>query len=136
VEYFAAFYASSNDQHLIKEKEFKMEYADIIKECKTNEKAVNKQTQVKTEQLAFDTYYFKPSQVLEYHKHPNGDQIFVVLQGEGEFYLDDGEEEIKKIAKGSVFLAPKDVWHKIVNTGNEILIASQSTNQPAGMVVR
>jgi len=45
-------------------------------------------------------------------------------------------EEVIKVSKGSVFLAPKDVWHKIVNTGNEVLAASQTTKQPAGMVVR
>ncbi len=113
-----------------------MENAKILQDCKTNEKAVNKVTQIKTDQLTFDTYYFNPLQVLAYHKHPTGDQVFVVLQGEGDFYLDDGKEEVIKVSKGSVFLAPKDVWHKIVNTGNEILIASQTTKQPAGMVVR
>lgn len=113
-----------------------MEHTDVVAQCETKEESVSKINQVKTEQLSFDTYYFKPKQVLEYHKHPTGDQIFVVLQGEGEFYLDNGTEEVQKVSAGSVFLAPKDVWHKIVNTGNEVLIASQTTSQPAGMVAR
>ena len=113
-----------------------MEHVDVVKACETKEDVVNKVTQIKTDQLTFDTYYFKPGQVLEYHKHPDGDQIFVVLQGEGKFYLDAGTEEVQEISEGSVFLAPRDVWHKIVNTGSGTLIASQVTRQPAGMVVR
>ena len=117
-------------------KEKKMNHVNVVKGCATKEETVNKVTQVKTEQLSFDTYYFKPGQVLDYHKHPEGDQVFVVSQGEGQFYLDAGTEEVQNISTGSVFLAPKDTWHKIVNTGSEILIASQTTRQPAGMVAR
>lgn len=113
-----------------------MEHVDVVKGCETKEEAVNKVTQVKTEQLSFDTYYFTPGQVLDYHKHPEGDQIFVVLQGQGQFYLDAGTEEVQDVSTGSVFLAPKDTWHKIVNTGSDVLIASQTTRQPAGMVAR
>jgi mannose-6-phosphate isomerase-like protein (cupin superfamily) len=52
------------------------------------------------------------------------------------FYLDDGVEKTIDLAPGVVVLAPKDIWHKVVNTQNKPLIASQATKQPAGLIWR
>ncbi len=113
-----------------------MEHADAIAGCEFTDEDVNKVNYVKTEQLGTDTYYFKPGQILAYHRHPEGDQVFFVQEGEGEFYLDAGTEEKVDIKVGSIVLAPKNVWHKVVNTGSSRLIVSQATRQPAGMEKR
>jgi len=113
-----------------------MEHSNILEKQEYNEGEVNKVGYIKTEQLGADTYYFRPGQVLAYHRHPEGDQIFFVHDGEGEFYLDDGSEEKAAIKAGSMVLAPKNVWHKIVNTGGTSLVVSQATRQPAGMEKR
>lgn len=111
-----------------------MQQANVSAKKEFKDDAVNKVTYIKTEQLAQDTYYFKPGQVLDYHRHPAGDQIFFVHEGEGTYFTDDGKEEKTELKPGVVVLAPKGVWHKI--TANGSLVVSQATTQPAGMEKR
>jgi len=111
-----------------------MECADVCASKDFKDESVAKVTYIKTDSLAQDTYYFKAGQVLDYHRHPQGDQIFFVHEGEGTFYLDSGSEESVAIKPGVVVLAPKNVWHKIVASTD--LVVSQATHQPAGMEVR
>lgn len=111
-----------------------MQQADISVKKEFKEDAVNKVTFIKTEQLVQDTYYFKPGQVLDYHRHPGGDQIFFVHEGEGTYYSDNGKEETTALKPGVVVLAEKGVWHKIVAKGS--LVVSQATSQPAGFEKR
>ncbi len=111
-----------------------MEQANVTAKREFKEGEVNKVTYIKTDQIAQDTYYFKPGQVLDWHRHPQGDQIFFVHEGEGTYYLDDGTESSTSLSPGVVVLAPKGVWHKIV--AKTELIVSQATSQPAGMEKR
>lgn len=111
-----------------------MNNANVIQKKEFKEEGVNKVTYIKTEQIVTDTYYFKPNQILAYHRHPDGDQIFFVHEGEGTFCLDDGKEECIELKPGVTVLAPKGVWHKI--TARTELVVSQATRQPAGMEVR
>lgn len=111
-----------------------MNSANVIQKKEFKEEGVNKATYIKTEQIIADTYYFKPNQVLAYHRHPDGDQIFFVHEGEGTFCLDDGKEECLELWPGVTVLAPKGVWHKII--ARTELVVSQATRQPAGMEVR
>jgi len=106
---------------------------DIFASAEWKDDSVPKVTLCKTEQIALDTYYMKPGQRLGYHRHPQGDQIFTVLEGEGTFYLDEGQEEKITVKPGSIFLAPANAWHDLENTGSGNLIAQQVTKQPAGM---
>ncbi len=111
-----------------------MDSSNVIQKKEFKEDGVNKITYIKTEQIVADTYYFKPGQVLAYHRHPEGDQIFFVHEGEGVFCIDDGNEQCLELKAGTTVLAPKGVWHKI--TARTELIVSQATRQPAGMEVR
>lgn len=99
--------------------------------------APSKVTQLKTNDLTADTYYFKGGQVLDWHRHPTGDQIFFIQSGVGTFYLQkEGEaEQSFKVGPENTVLAEKNVWHKLVADGGE-LVASQVTRQPAGMETR
>lgn len=111
-----------------------MQQVDVAAKKEFKADGVNKVTHVKTEQVAQDTYYFKPGQVLDYHRHPGGDQIFFVHEGEGTYFLEDGKEETLALNPGVVVLAPKNVWHKIV--AKTELVVSQATVQPAGFEKR
>jgi quercetin dioxygenase-like cupin family protein len=111
-----------------------MEEVNVVASKSFDDGQPKKVNYIKTDQLGQDTYYFKAGQVLEYHRHPEGDQIFFVQEGEGTYYLDGGTEETTTLKPGCVVLAPKNVWHKIVATTE--LIVSQATRQPAGMEVR
>jgi quercetin dioxygenase-like cupin family protein len=111
-----------------------MQQATVTEGKEFTDDAVKKVTYIKTDKLTEDTYYFKAGQVLAYHKHPTGDQIFFVQEGEGTYYIDDNAEETTELRPGVVVLAPKDVWHKIV--AKTEMVVSQATVQPAGMIVR
>lgn len=111
-----------------------MEHANVCETKVFKDNPVNKVTYLKTESLTQDTYYFNAGQVLEYHRHPNGDQIFFVHEGEGTFYLDGGSEESIDLKAGVTVLAPKGVWHKVVASTE--LVISQATVQPAGLEQR
>jgi quercetin dioxygenase-like cupin family protein len=111
-----------------------MQQANVSMTKEFKDDAVNKVTYIKTDQIAQDTYYFKAGQVLAYHRHPGGDQIFFVHEGEGTYYLDDGEEETTTLKPGVSVLAPKGTWHKIVASTD--LVVSQATSQPAGLEQR
>lgn len=101
---------------------------NVLDEAAYRDNAVNKVTNLKTEQIGVDTYYFRPGQVLDYHKHPGSDQVFFIIAGEGTFYLDDGVETQIEVRPGSIVLAPADVLHKLVNTGEGNLVATQATH--------
>ncbi|OEH85934.1 hypothetical protein BHU72_03960 [Desulfuribacillus stibiiarsenatis] len=107
---------------------------DYFKEAEFLEEALNKVTHIKTEELGSDVYYFKSGQVLDFHRHKS-DQIFFVLKGEGTFYLEDqdGNTEQYDVRPGFSMLAPKTVWHKLVNTGSDELIAVQVTYLPTDL---
>ncbi|VAX19031.1 hypothetical protein MNBD_NITROSPINAE03-916 [hydrothermal vent metagenome] len=109
---------------------------DINASKQLKDDAVAKVTIIKTDALTMDVYYFKAGQQLGYHRHPTGDQIFTVIEGEGTFYLDDSGEETLQVKPGSTFLAPANVWHDLKDGGNGSLVAQQVTQQPSGMEKR
>ncbi|HWJ04088.1 MAG TPA: cupin domain-containing protein [Verrucomicrobiae bacterium] len=92
---------------------------------------VNKVNNFTGEDLTTDTYYFQPGQVLEYHRHPQGDQVFFILKGAGKFYLDNGSESVLDVQDGSIIYVPKGIWHKL--DASTELIACQTTRAGAGM---
>ncbi len=110
--------------------------ASISESAVYSDDAVSKVTLQKTDTLTLDVYYFNAGQRLGYHRHPTGDQIFTVIEGEGTFYLDDSGEETIAVSAGSTFLAPANTWHDLHNTGSGKLVAQQVTKQPAGMEKR
>lgn len=93
---------------------------------------VNKVNNFTGEDLTADTYYFKSGQVLAYHRHPGGDQVFYILKGQGNFYLDNGSEEVIPVKEGSIIYVPKGVWHKLEPLNGD-MIACQTTRSGAGM---
>lgn len=109
---------------------------DINASKQLQDDAVAKVNIIKTDALTMDVYYFKADQQLGYHRHPTGDQIFTVLEGEGTFYLDGGSEETLEVKVGSTFLAPANVWHDLKDGGKGALVAQQVTQQPSGMEKR
>lgn len=111
-----------------------MQHTNVLEKKEFNDTAVNKVTFVKGEQIIQDTYYFKAGQVLDWHRHPDGDQVFFVHEGTGHYYTDDGKIEEAVITPGAVVLAAKGVWHKIA--AKTALVVSQATKVPAGMEKR
>lgn len=53
------------------------------------------------------------------HLHRNADEFFVVLEGAGRIYTDDGTEPA---GKGDVIWTPRGRWHGFDNTGDEDVV--------------
>lgn len=53
------------------------------------------------------------------HRHHHADEFFVVLQGSGMIYTDDGREPA---GTGEVVYTPRGHWHGFDNTGGEDVV--------------
>ena len=79
--------------------------------------------------ITSEVYYFKPGQVLKMHRHPNGEQIFVFLKGEGVMELEDKKHDVG--AGDEVFVKTGE-WHGITNGMAGEMVAVQITKVNAG----
>lgn len=59
----------------------------------------------------------EPGQEVFLHTHPTADDIWIVLEGEGIYFMGDGKEAA--IGKGMAVLAAADQVHGMRNTGAE-----------------
>lgn len=53
------------------------------------------------------------------HLHTNADEFFVVLEGSGQIYTDDG---VAPSTRGDVIWTPRGKWHGFDNTGDEDVV--------------
>jgi mannose-6-phosphate isomerase-like protein (cupin superfamily) len=75
--------------------------------------------------LTTNTYYFKPGQSIDYRTAQGGDQVYVVLIGNGQFCLNNGSEEMIDVAPGSVVYVPIGVQYKVVNNGGAEMVCTE-----------
>lgn len=80
------------------------------------------------EDIISEVYYFKPGQVLKAHRHPNGEQVFFFLKGNGKMSV---EEETFDVNEGSTIFVKAGKWHEITNGSSE-MVAVQVTKVGAG----
>jgi quercetin dioxygenase-like cupin family protein len=59
----------------------------------------------------------EPGEAPPLHKHPDTEQVFYMLQGEGELRVGDGGADCHRVKPGDVVRIPPDIWHRIVNDG-------------------
>ena len=79
--------------------------------------------------LTSEVYYFKPNQVLKTHRHPNGEQIFVFLEGSGKMKVGENEYDV---SPGSEIFVATGEWHEVVNGPSDEMVAVQITKANAG----
>jgi len=74
-----------------------------------------------------------PGEVLPAHYHPETDDIWIILEGKGDYYL--GQGETFPIEAGMVIPAEKMDIHGAKNTGEELLVfAAVSAPMPVEMI--
>jgi quercetin dioxygenase-like cupin family protein len=65
-------------------------------------------------------WYLQPGQEIPAHIHPNGQDTWTILSGQGEYYLDQAGTT-KPIFAGDVVVAHIGCVHGVFNDGNEPL---------------
>lgn len=109
--------------------------ANVLSDRSFTAENVAKVLNVKGEQLSAETYYFRPNQVLGWHKHPESEQVFFIIEGSGTFFLERPDDtERHAVDRGSIIIVPANAWHSMQNTGNCDLIACQATHLPVTTV--
>ncbi len=96
-----------------------MQIASLEKMKAFSSEKMKKNNLFNTDQLLSDLYCFEPGQFQKAHAHAGEDKIYLVLEGEGVFQVDDEEETI---AKGSAVIAPAGSVHGVKNLSSEALV--------------
>ena len=82
-------------------------------------KGILRKGPINPEKLNINSYFMLPRQLLRLHKHPGSDEVFFVVEGEGQFTVGNNKTMVKA---GSVVYGPADVPHGIVNSGKENMV--------------
>lgn len=78
-------------------------------------------------------WYVPPGEEVPPHYHPETDDVWVILQGKGEYYLGEGKTEI--IEPGMIIPAGKGQIHGAKAIGDEPLVfAAVSAPMPVEMI--
>jgi quercetin dioxygenase-like cupin family protein len=58
----------------------------------------------------------------EWERHPNGDEIVMVVEGEAKVFLvHDGEETQQLLRQGQLIVIPENTWHRLESEKVKIL---------------
>jgi quercetin dioxygenase-like cupin family protein len=74
-----------------------------------------------SEDAVIVAWYIKPGQQIPAHVHPNGQDTWTILNGKGEYYLDEMGTK-NSIVAGDVVVARAGNVHGVFNNGCEPLI--------------
>ena len=66
-------------------------------------------------------WYIKPGQKIPPHIHPNGQDTWTILAGQGEYYVDEAGST-EPIVAGDVVVAPIGAVHGVLNNSDRPLI--------------
>ncbi|MFA5535860.1 MAG: cupin domain-containing protein [Bacillota bacterium] len=78
-------------------------------------------------------WYVPPGKEVPAHYHPETDDTWIVLEGEGEYYLGNGETH--PLYPGLVAVAPKEAIHGAMTTGDKPLVfVAISAPMPVTMI--
>ncbi|HTZ11298.1 MAG TPA: cupin domain-containing protein [Candidatus Margulisiibacteriota bacterium] len=87
-----------------------------------------KKVPLATDKIVFNTFYFKPRQILPFHKHPMTDELFYIVEGVGEFTVGN---ERTIVGPASAVYGPANVFHGLVNSGDkEMVVISVQAPKP------
>jgi quercetin dioxygenase-like cupin family protein len=73
-----------------------------------------------SEQAVIVLWHLLPGQRIASHVHPQGQDSWTILRGQGEYVL--GAGEVTKIRVGDVAIAPVGAMHGVLNCGEEPLV--------------
>ena len=74
-----------------------------------------------TKYLTFAVGCFAPGEGLDVHLHPESEEVYYVVKGEGTVYLGEDLKPVRVEPDTALYIPPKTV-HGVKNTGKETLI--------------
>jgi mannose-6-phosphate isomerase-like protein (cupin superfamily) len=75
--------------------------------------------------------YLAPGGVIEPHHHKN-EEVYVILEGQGNWFVDDTKKKLMPAEPGMFFHLPPDAWHGLENTGKTVMKILLATAPPNG----
>lgn len=72
-----------------------------------------------TERFFCDVYCFEPGQAQSGHRHAGSDKVYYVLEGSGDFRVDDAA---RRLSAGAAVFCPAGAEHAVANPGPERLV--------------
>ncbi len=69
-----------------------------------------------SEQATVIAWHIEPGQQIAAHLHPNGQDTWTILQGQGQYYLDD-QGSLETITTGDIVVAYSGQVHGVLNDG-------------------
>jgi mannose-6-phosphate isomerase-like protein (cupin superfamily) len=86
--------------------------------------------QLGSENVAITWVEGEPGSEQPVHKHPNSEQVYVVVRGRGVMRVGNEEREVEA---GTMVLVPPRTGHAIRNAGEEPLVFVSATSPPFEM---
>ncbi|MFA6072636.1 MAG: cupin domain-containing protein [Candidatus Woesearchaeota archaeon] len=77
---------------------------------------LSKEDPVSTQLHAMTKGFLEPGNIFDWHNHEKIDEFFLIIEGEGKVYFEDGTEINYK--KDDLIYVPAEEKHKIENTGS------------------
>jgi len=96
-----------------------MDIKNITEARRWSEEKMQKVGLYATAGMFCDVYCFEPGQFQKLHNHENADKVYVVLEGEGRFVVED-EEQVLTANETLGVAAP--LRHGVFNDSNERLV--------------
>ena len=78
-----------------------------------------KKVPLDTDKIVFNTFFFKPRQILSFHKHPATDELFYIVEGVGQFTVGN---ESAIVGPTSTVYGPANVFHGLVNSADKDMV--------------
>jgi mannose-6-phosphate isomerase-like protein (cupin superfamily) len=86
-----------------------------------------RESPLKTDKVLFNVYNFQPWQTLGTHKHPSNDEIFFVVEGRCNFYMED---ESRTLEENMAIYVPSNHTHAIMSLDRDAVLISVIGPQP------
>ncbi len=100
-----------------------MQTVRVTLEEEFSDRRPERESPFKTDRLAFNIYDFEPWQALPMRRHPHSDSVLLVIQGEGNMFIDDDSFSLEP---GEAVYVPAGARYGILAGDNDmVIIATQ-----------
>lgn len=108
-----------------------MQALNVVENPRFEQDKASKIQVVKSDQLNIDALYLRPGQTHGPMRLPERDRSLLVFSGRGELVLQSAATDQRiELTPGMVAMAPRGVWHAIINTGPDNLVLALASQFP------